>query len=291
MTRITSVGLTLVGLLWTASAFGQASKEQLVGKYTMDASAEETLELRADGSANMGGDEMKWSVKGNQLTIDTDTVPFKLAGNKLTLTMAGMQMSWTKVGAAGKGPSALQKAAAKANKKKEDEVTDEQAEAEAMAAAQAWLAKNGQQQPAGGQPQGPAPRGQQPQPGAQVPAGGPVGNGPQDSQIAQLLLSTGWCSFSYNQTTGTTRSSKGYFRQDGTIVMNSGAETYSSGYGGTVAGQSNSGTTMRWRIQNLRLYVDDGSGMGFQDVNASLTQNSSGSWILKADGKEYSMCR
>ena len=48
---------------------------------------------------------------------------------------------------------------------------------------------------------------------------------------------------------------------------------------------------MRWRLENSRLFVDDGSGAGYQDVNASLTQNSNGSWILKADGKEYSMCR
>jgi hypothetical protein len=115
------------------------------------------------------------------------------------------------------------------------------------------------------------PMGAQPQAG-----GGPVGSGPQDAQVAQLLLSTGWCSFSYNQATGTTRTSKGYFRQDGTLVMNTGAETYSSGYGGTVAGQYGGGSTMRWRLQDLRLYVDDGSGMGFQDVNASLTQNSGG---------------
>ncbi|HEY3452349.1 MAG TPA: hypothetical protein VGK67_38755, partial [Myxococcales bacterium] len=130
-----------------------------------------------------------------------------------------------------------------------------------------------------------------PQGGPVAAAGGPVGNGPQDRQIAQLLLSTAWCSFTYSQATGTTKTSKGYFRQDGILVMNTGAETYASGSAGTVAGQSSVGGAMRWRLQGSRLLVDDGSGAGYQDVNASLSQNSSGAWILKADGKQYSVCR
>jgi hypothetical protein len=276
----TALGLACAATLFAAPCFAQSAKD-LVGKYQMDASAEETMELRANGTAAMSGDEVKWSVKGNVLTIGEDSVPFQLKGGKLTLTMGqGIQLTWTRVGAAGKGKSPLQKAASKAQKK--DEVSEADADAEAMAQAQAWLAKNqGTQAPAraGAQPMG--------QPLAQPQA---AGGSPQDVQVRQLLLSRAWCSFSYSQTSGTSRTTRAVFRPDGILSFGSGAETYSSGAGGTVAGQHGANGFMRWQVVNGRLYVDEGGGLGPQDVNMTITLNSSGYPIIKAAGKEYSGC-
>jgi hypothetical protein len=72
------------------------------------------------------------------------------------------------------------------------------------------------------------------------------------------------------------------------MSINGGAETYSSGYGGTYAGQSNTAGAMRWKLENLRLYVDQGAG--YQDVGLTASKNSNGYVILRADGREYSMC-
>jgi hypothetical protein len=117
-----------------------------------------------------------------------------------------------------------------------------------------------------------------------------AGASTQDAQARQLLTSSAWCSFTYNKVSGTSTTRKVVFRPDGMMTINGGAETYSSGHGGTVAGQSRSQGAMRWKMENLRLYVDQGGGSGFQDVGLDATRNSSGSIILHADGREYAMC-
>jgi len=113
---------------------------------------------------------------------------------------------------------------------------------------------------------------------------------PQDAQSRQVLTSSAWCSFTYNKVSGTSTTRKVVFRQDGVMTLNGGAETYSSGSGGTVAGQSRKASAMRWKLQNARLYVDQGGGGGFQDVGLTATRNSNGSIILHAEGREYAMC-
>lgn len=271
-------------------ATAHAQNRELVGKYQMEGAATETLELRADGTASMGGEEARWSAKPGQLTIGEDTVGYTLKGDRLVLQMSGVALTYKRVGAAGKGPSPLQKAAAKA-RAQADEEGDEDAEAEAMAQARAWLAANGQQaQPTAGQPQ--RPQAQRPQ--APAPAN-PGGGSAQDQQARQLLTSSAWCSFSYRSTggggSGVSSSSRVVFRPDGTMVMSSGGESYSTGYAGSVAGQSSGGSVMRWRVENLRLLVDSNDGLGFQDIGLQAYQNSSGYPVLKAQGKEYSQCR
>lgn len=112
-----------------------------------------------------------------------------------------------------------------------------------------------------------------------------------DREAKRVLTSSAWCSFTYNQTTGTSTTRRVVFRPDGTMNMNDGRETYSKGYGGTVAGQSNSAGTMQWKLENLKLFVDQRDGSGFQDIGVTATQNSNGYVILHAAGREYSMCK
>lgn len=125
-----------------------------------------------------------------------------------------------------------------------------------------------------------------PQPRAAQGAGGT----PQDAEIRQTLMASPWCSFSYNKVSGASSTRRVVFRQDGAMVVSSGGESYSSGYGGTYAGQSRGQSTMRWKVESRRLLVDAGDGSGFRDVALGATRSSSGGLVLHADGQEYVSC-
>lgn len=231
-----------------AIAFAQVARE-LVGRYQMDVQGGDILELRADGTASMAGEEFKWSARGNQLRLGTDVVPYVLQGRRLILTTGPIQIAWNRIGsAAGPGNNA------NAGKN---------------------VAPAGQ---SGGAPA---------HSGGTAVAQGSSGN-PGDAEARQVLTGSAWCSFTYSKVSGTSTTRRVVFRRDGIMTVNGGAETYSSGYGGTVAGQSSSSNALRWKLENLRLFLDDGSG--FQDIGLSATRNSNGYVILQAQGREYSMC-
>ena len=118
-----------------------------------------------------------------------------------------------------------------------------------------------------------------------------AGNQDADREAKQILTSSAWCSFSYNSVTGTSNSSRVVFHTNGIMTINSGSETYSKGYAGTYAGQSQGGNRMKWKLENLRMYIDQGDGNGFVDIGLEATTNSNGYPILHAGGKEYSMCK
>ena len=120
-------------------------------------------------------------------------------------------------------------------------------------------------------------------------AGGAVAATPQDQQLAQLLMRSAWCAFSYNQNTGTSSTERYVFRPDGTGSQGTGGETYSSGYGGTVAGQSQGGQAFRWRVQSGLLAVSL-DGVTWQPQQLQVTQNSSGYPIIRSGGREFSTC-
>lgn len=220
----------------------------LVGKYQMEVQGGDTLELRADGTASIGGEETRWAARNNQLMVGTDVMPYVLQGGRLLLSMGPVQLAWKKVSGPGnaKGASSAQKSTPGA-----------------ASSAAPSTASNGTSN----------------------------GGNAQDAQYRQILMSSAWCSFTYNKVSGTSTTRRVVLRPDGIMTINGGAETYSSGTGGTYAGQSSNSSAMRWKYENLRLYLDDGSGAGFQDVGLSATRNSNGSIILMAGGREYAMCR
>jgi hypothetical protein len=231
----------LLFLLLAPLAWSQVAPE-LVGKYQMEMQGGETMELRADGTATVGGEETRWAARANQLAVGTDVMPYVYQGGRLTLSAGPIRLTWMKVsGPPGKSPTA--------------------------ASAQKGL------------------------PNTTPPTAPPPAGNAQDTQYRQILMSSAWCSFTYNKVSGTSATRRVVLRPDGIMTVNGGAETYSSGNGGTVAGQSSNGSTMRWKYEGLRLYLDDGSGAGFQDVGLTASRNSNGSIILMAAGREYAMCR
>jgi hypothetical protein len=226
----------LVLFLGPALALAQTPRE-LVGRYQLEAQGGDILDLRADGSATLAGDSMRWSARGNRLQVGSDVMTYALQGDRLIVDMGGLRFAWRRVGG---GPeSAMARAASRANAS---------------------------------------------------PATAPSGTNAQDVQIRQILTSSAWCSFTYNKTSGTSSTRRVVFHGNGVLSVNGGAETYSSGYGGSHAGQSSSAENMLWKVENLRLYIDPQNGGGFQDIGLTATRNSSGYLILQADGREYSVC-
>ena len=133
-----------------------------------------------------------------------------------------------------------------------------------------------------------------------APAPPPQGSA-QDQQLSTFLLSSPWCSFSYNQSTGSSRSSRNVFlangmlmigtnREGGTVNQNGGGNVdLGGGATGSYYNQSQGGTQARWQVQGGQLYVDMGQGM--QVVVMQITRNSSGYPIITVSGTEYSQCQ
>ena len=106
----------------------------------------------------------------------------------------------------------------------------------------------------------------------------------------ELLMSSAWCAFTYNKTTGYSHSKRYQFNANGTYGAGSRGEGYSSGSGGTMASQRNSAGGGRWRVEKGELFMSEG-GAGLEHVGTVLKRNNNGHPIIVADGVEYSQCR
>jgi hypothetical protein len=111
----------------------------------------------------------------------------------------------------------------------------------------------------------------------------------QDRQLAQFLMSSRWCSFSYSQTSGTSHTERVQYFPNGTVTQSTGGETYNSGQYGTVAGQSRGGRNGMWRVQGGVLMLSE-DGQTWSPQPLQVTRNSNGYPIVNSNGKEYSQC-
>ena len=121
-----------------------------------------------------------------------------------------------------------------------------------------------------------------------APSGGNMNGGNAGGITPQLLLSSAWCTFSYNKITGYSNSTRYVFSSNGTFSTGGRAEGSSSGYGGSMASQRNSQAAGVWKVANGVLYIGDSVP---QPVETQLKRNNNGSVIVVADGVEYSQCR
>lgn len=106
----------------------------------------------------------------------------------------------------------------------------------------------------------------------------------------ELLLSSAWCSFSYNKTTGYSSTTRVRFNKNGTYGTGGRAEGYSSGRGGTYASQNGSSGGGRWKVNKGELYISQGRGE-LGHVKTVVKRNNSGYPIILADGIEYMQCK
>ena len=107
---------------------------------------------------------------------------------------------------------------------------------------------------------------------------------------SKLLLSSAWCTFSYNKVTGYSNSSRVRFSPNGGYSSGSRGEGYSSGAGGSLASQKDSGESGRWKVVGGELYLSEGNGR-LELVQTVLKSNSNGYAVIVADGVEYSQCK
>lgn len=105
----------------------------------------------------------------------------------------------------------------------------------------------------------------------------------------KLLLSSTWCSFSYNKISGTTKTTRARFHANGTYAFGNQRESLSSGQYGSVYGQSGGNGGGRWQVQGGELYMGEGDGP-LEPVHTVLKRNSNGYPIIVADGVEYMQC-
>ncbi|MDA8101297.1 MAG: hypothetical protein M0042_16880 [Nitrospiraceae bacterium] len=105
-----------------------------------------------------------------------------------------------------------------------------------------------------------------------------------------LLLSSTWCSFSYNKITGYSNTTRVRFNKNGTYTTGGRAEGSSSGKYGSYASQHDSGSGGRWKVVKGELYLSEGSSQ-MQLVRTVVKKNSNGYPIVVADGVEYSQCK
>lgn len=124
------------------------------------------------------------------------------------------------------------------------------------------------------------------------PSSPPTSPNPSPSQepLAQLLVSSPWCSFSYSN--GTTRTSRVLFLPDGTWSVGANRETQWSGQNGSLYGQNSSGGAGRWAVKGGQLLMSaPPETPELTPVATTVTKNSNGYPIVTADGKEYSQCQ
>lgn len=123
--------------------------------------------------------------------------------------------------------------------------------------------------------------------------GGPADTAANASDpLAQLLLSSAWCTFKYNQTSGASSTTRLQFFNNGTYSNSGRNESYSSGRYGTVAGQSDSGGSGQWAVRKGQLYISTPPEQpALQPTQITVTRNSSGYPIIHAEGVEYAMCK
>lgn len=252
--------------------------------------------LNADGTGEMEGERLTWSTDKGVLTITgpdgaTDKVGYAVKGGKLVISMDGVPMSLDKMGGGAAAPDVKSAGAGAAKTGRTAEVPAgmEGLSPEEMAYLQQLLAANGGQ-PANttnlGAPTGGNPGGKAPAKGAAAPA--KAGNDP----LSQMLLANAWCSFSYNKNSGYSSKSRVQFFADGTFGQNAQSEGYSSGYGGTMASQHNSGDAGMWKVVNGKLMVNTAeTGHQWAEMPMSITRNSNGSPIITANGREYMVCQ
>jgi hypothetical protein len=128
-----------VALLFTAVP---KSDSTLVGTWL--AGGAPFVTFNANGTGQMDDGAIKWTAAGGVISVTdnegaTDQVSYQLAGDQLTISMGGVPMTLTR---AGKGVAVGKKGKLAQKMNQKPQVSEADADAEAMAEAQEYLRKN-----------------------------------------------------------------------------------------------------------------------------------------------------
>jgi hypothetical protein len=105
---------------------------------------------------------------------------------------------------------------------------------------------------------------------------------------SQLVLSSAWCSFTYNQISGRSSTLRVVFSSNGTYRYGGRNEGSSSNMYGSVASQSDGGGGGYWQLQSGELFLAEGGP--FRHVQTQFKRDSSGLPVIISDGREYIAC-
>ncbi len=105
---------------------------------------------------------------------------------------------------------------------------------------------------------------------------------------SQLILSSAWCSFTYNKISGYSSTLRVRFNPNGTYRYGGRNEGQSSNIYGSVASQKDGAGGGNWRVENGELFLSEGGP--FRHVPTQFKRDSSGLPIIIGDGKEYAAC-
>ena len=234
----------------------KAGDPALVGTWSL--AGHNFVTFKADGTGKMEDDAFTWTSDGKTITVkgddgETDLMPYQIANGQLTMNAGGIPLVLAKASKLGNKAAA----AAAAQQSGEQTAPDEKPAKEPKVASAA------------------------------------TGKAGGKDDLAKLLLSSAWCSFHYNQVSGSSSQTRYVYTADGGWSKNGRAETYSSGYGGTVAGQYDSGDAGQWKTEKNQLFVlsKDTGGQWFGPVPLTVTKNSNGYPIITSAGVEYMMCK
>jgi hypothetical protein len=246
--------LVLATVLFLASP--KAGDPALVGSWSL--AGQNFVTFKADGTGKMEDDAFTWTSDGKTITVkgedgETDQMTYSIQNGQLTMIAGGIPLVLTK------GSKLGNKAAAAA------------------------AAQQSGEQAAPVDPPAKEPK---------VAAAGTGKAGGKDD-LAKLLLSSAWCSFHYNKVSGSSSQTRYVYTADGQWAKKGRSETYSSGYGGTVSGQYDSGDAGQWKTEKNQLYLlsKDTGGQWFGPVPLTITKNSNGYPIITSNGTEYMMCQ
>ena len=117
--------------------------------------------------------------------------------------------------------------------------------------------------------------------------------------LAKLLLSSAWCNFWFNKTSGYSGSARVQYFADGSYQLGKKSEGYSSGSGGTFASEARAGSSGSWYVKDGQMYgtsppTDANPNPDvntFYPLPVVVKNNSNGSPIITAAGKEYARCQ
>lgn len=215
--------------------------------------------FKADGSGKMEKNPVQWTADGQIVSMKSKSISqkmrYKIKGDRLLLTMGGETQEFERMKERKGLGKWLETIAQAAEEEDEDEPV-------ARPAKKSGAAR----------------------------ASGTPSNGSSD-ELSRLLLSSAWCSFSYNKVSGSSSSKRVVFSPDGSWSLGGQSEGYSSGYGGTMASQHGSEDSGRWKARGGQLFMSNAEEPSLSPVQLQVTRNSNGYPIINADGVEYSQCR
>lgn len=115
--------------------------------------------------------------------------------------------------------------------------------------------------------------------------------------LAQLFLSSPWCNFRFNKTTGYSSKTRVQYFVDGTYQSGARGEGDSSGAGGIMASQSDTGSTGKWTTHKGQLLMtippsdeNPSPPADLVPVPLVVNKNSNGAPILLINGTEFVRC-